>query len=643
MLNSINDDLGTSSFYVSLTLLAPVMFQFYIGLLEKPLQKIEKRSSYIISIFSIILTLPLLLFSIPFLKLLGVYFLLAVSVRVLFFVTILWTIILLGYTFQHTLSLSTRRKMRLLCLGSAFALAPLLLLTLLFQTLGFNFVSPVLTFPWLLLIPLIHFYTIFRSTLNISEKNFSLILVYYLLVTLLLTIHGVLINIMWKIIPIQAAQLEMEGLVLIFLLFLFMPFRKKIQSLVHYFFYGDETDYAAELHYLERSLVTVLDHQELVNLFVNDLVLVARVRRAALFLKQNQQIIFIKANGINNELFSDIQLVPNGLLSEYLSCLSSPIETSRLQKELTHQILPEEEKKLLYFPDIALWIPFTAENKLQGLLIFGDRPDDDLFTEAEKDLLSTLVGHGGNAIRNVLMAENLRIGQKELAQAHQMLLASQEQERKRIARELHDEAVQKLLGISYQVVDLRKKVKSIDGSEKNVIIQQDLDLIRNELLDITSSIRSMMGELRPVGLDELGLPVVIGSFVDKLRAGIGEKGPKIELNIDNTIVYLSETLSICIFRVAQESIRNSLKHAMPSTIFVDLYTTPDCIVLKVMDDGHGFVVPDRLNEFAYRGHYGLTGILERVQYVEGELTISSVIGEGTVITAIFPMKGYAND
>ena len=146
-----------------------------------------------------------------------------------------------------------------------------------------------------------------------------------------------------------------------------------------------------------------------------------------------------------------------------------------------------------------------------------------------------------------------------------------------------------------------------------------------------------------MGLDALGLPVVLESYVDKLRENQGENSANIEINIDQQLSWLPEYLSVCIFRVAQEAIRNSLKHSAASTIFVDLYATSERIVLKVMDDGQGFSMPDRLSEFSFSGHYGLMGMQERVEYVGGRVTISSDPGKGTEVVAIFPMQGDIND
>jgi len=386
-----------------------------------------------------------------------------------------------------------------------------------------------------------------------------------------------------------------------------------------------------------------LDLQELIDLLLGELVLTIKVRRAALFLKQNQQIVFIQSDRINTDKLIEVRLSPDGLLYTHLSALTAPVDSSQLRKELAKQELSEQENFLIHLPWIALWLPFVAEKDLMGMILLDTRVEDDLFTQADKDLLTALIDYGGNAIRNVLMAENLRIGQRELAQAHQASMESQEQERKRIARELHDDSVQKLLGVSYQIINLKKKAGALIGAENAAAIVRDLDLIRDELLELTACLREMIGELRPVGLDELGLPVVMEAFIAKQQAGLGENAPLIEINIDHHLSWLPEPLSICIFRVAQEAIRNSVKHAAASAIFVDLYATPEKLVLKVMDDGLGFIVPERLSEFSYSGHFGLTGMLERVQYVGGSMRILSDPGKGTVIEAIFSIQGKTND
>jgi signal transduction histidine kinase len=643
MLSGTGSDLFGRLFYIHLALFAPITLQFYLSLLARPLRRVEQITLNVFYLLAIPLTLPLFFFTIPVLRQAGAFSFLTISIRGLFVAAVIGMVLLLGAAYRHFSTLSARRNIRLLCLGSAFAITPLILLTLLLQTIRANFVQSALTIPWLLAIPLIYFYTVFRSQVRFSEKFFSVILTYYLSFTFIFCVHAILISILEQAIPTNSVQVEVEGLILIFLLFLFNPFRKGIQSLVNWFFYGDETDYAVALRHLEKSLVNVLDQDELVAILLDELVLTTKVRGAALFLKQNQSILFVKANGIEADPLAGVSISPESRLYQYLSDLKSPVDTLQLWRDLARQALSPEESLLIHFPGIALWLPFVADNALQGLALLDYRVEDDLFSEADKELLTALIDHAGNAIRNVLMAENLRIGRKELAKAHQMVLVSQELERKRIARELHDESVQKLLGVSYQIRNLRKKVAANSGSDNNAVLAGELDLVRDELLDITTCLREMIGELRPVGLDEWGLPVVIEAFIDKLRAGLGQTGPAIEINIDQQLEKLPESLAIHIFRAAQEAVRNALKHARASTIFLDLYRTEAWIVLKVMDDGRGFQVPKRISEFSYSGHYGLTGIQERVQSVGGVLTISSVPGEGTEIIANFPIQGATHD
>ncbi len=643
ILTSLKPDLSTRLFYFHLAILAPITLHFYMSLLTRLLRKVEWYSLMIVYLLGAGLAVPFILFPVSYLKQIGAYTFSATGVRIVFFIAVLWMILLLSYAYRHFSTLASRRKIRLLCLGSAFAFTPLLFLTLLPQTIGAAYASSALTFPWLLLIPLIYFYSIFRARLTVSEKVFSLSLVYYILIALILCIYFILIRIIKEAIPGYTIQLEDEGMILILLFFLFIPIRKSITHLVNWFLYGDETDYAVALRHLEKSLVNVLGLQELIDLLLGELVLTTKVRQAALFLKQNFQLVFVKSTWIKQDQLCDVRLTPDSMLYQYLSSLKAPVDTLRLRKDLAKQELSEQENFLIRFPGVALWLPFKAERDLQGLILLDTRIEDDLFTQADKDLLTDLIDHAGNAIRNVLMAEKLREGRNDLARAHKMLLEVQEQERKRIARELHDESIQKLIGVNYQIINLKKKAVKLTGAVNSAVIADDLDLIRNELLELITSIRELIGELRPVGLDALGLPVVLESYVEKIRESQGLISPIIEINIDQQLSWLPEYLSVCIFRVAQEAIRNSLKYAAASTIFVDLYATSERIVLKVMDDGQGFSIPDRLSEFSFSGHYGLTGMQERVEYVGGSVTISSDPGKGTEIIAIFPIQGTTND
>ncbi len=117
--------------------------------------------------------------------------------------------------------------------------------------------------------------------------------------------------------------------------------------------------------------------------------------------------------------------------------------------------------------------------------------------------------------------------------AHQQLLDAREQERHQIACELHDNAVQQLLGISYQVVALQQKIRRLasSNSANSESINPGLDSLRQEILRVTAKLREMIGELRPAGLEEFGLGSALEGFVHKMRRQAGRACPQIEMEI----------------------------------------------------------------------------------------------------------------
>jgi len=196
-----------------------------------------------------------------------------------------------------------------------------------------------------------------------------------------------------------------------------------------------------------------------------------------------------------------------------------------------------------------------------------------------------------------------------------------------------------LLGISYQVAILERKVNRIEPASLviNENVGAELGHLRQELLRTTSQLRDLIGELRPAGLEEFGLASTIEGFIHKLQRQGGSSIPMIESELNQNGILLPEAVSICLFRVSQEAIRNAVKHAQAHHIQINLSTQGNEIVLKVLDDGCGFSLPFRLSEFTQSNHYGLVGISERVAWVNGHMDIRSRPGQGTEILVKIPL------
>ena len=166
----------------------------------------------------------------------------------------------------------------------------------------------------------------------------------------------------------------------------------------------------------------------------------------------------------------------------------------------------------------------------------------------------------------------------------------------------------------------------------------DPQSLRTNLLDVVQQLRSLIGELRPVGLEEFGLPAALQGYVAELEQQEGEGMPEVSLQVDGAFVDLPQPLAVTLFRIVQEALRNALRHADARRVTICLGQLDGKVMLRVSDNGCRFQMPPRPNAYAESGHFGLVGIAERVDQAGGELTIESSPGAGTTITASVPLN-----
>lgn len=229
-----------------------------------------------------------------------------------------------------------------------------------------------------------------------------------------------------------------------------------------------------------------------------------------------------------------------------------------------------------------------------------------------------------------------------LAEAQRRMAERLEGERRHFAHELHDGAVQQLLGISYQLVEQRRAVGAYPEAAE-LDPRPALDDIRREILGVVSQLRSLISELRPAGLEELGLTTALTGYIARLQREGGAAAPAIIADLDKIDASLPQPIAFCLFRAAQEALRNALKHASAQRITVRLRLFTEQVVLTVHDDGCGFRAPARLSEFAMDDHFGLVGIAERVGAAGGQCTIRSWPARGTHIAVRIPLHDARSD
>ena len=220
----------------------------------------------------------------------------------------------------------------------------------------------------------------------------------------------------------------------------------------------------------------------------------------------------------------------------------------------------------------------------------------------------------------------------DLLETSRRLLESREAERLRLAREIHDGALQDLIAISFALAQLGKQLRA-----KNAL-PADAELLRvqqAEVLRVARQLRALVSELRPAGLEEFGLVPSVEGLVAKLTR---EHPDTLEVQLDlQEIPELSLPQQLCVYRAVQESLQNCLKHAHAAKLVVTLRRLDSEAVLLIRDDGCGFEVPESLRTLTSSEHYGLAGMDERAELTGAILAVHSECGVGTEVRLTMPI------
>jgi PAS domain S-box-containing protein len=205
---------------------------------------------------------------------------------------------------------------------------------------------------------------------------------------------------------------------------------------------------------------------------------------------------------------------------------------------------------------------------------------------------------------------------------------AQEEERKRIARELHDETIQSLVVLARQLDDIASGGKGLSEYKKIL-----LDILRERINNIMADVRRLSQDLRPPALDRLGLLPAL----EWLASDIGKRsGMNIEVTVKGVSRRFSPEVELVLFRVAQEALRNTLRHSQATSAEVAVEFGEKLIRIIVKDNGQGFYLPETTGDLVKRGRLGLAGMQERIKLVGGSLKISSKPGKGTIVTIEAP-------
>jgi signal transduction histidine kinase len=282
----------------------------------------------------------------------------------------------------------------------------------------------------------------------------------------------------------------------------------------------------------------------------------------------------------------------------------------------------------------AAYVPIKREETVVGVLMVGTRRRRILNAE-EVVLLETIGAQLGVAIDRARLHQEVRTARDQARLLARRVVQAQEDERRRIAHELHDQIGQAMTALKLDLEMLRDGVGAGD-SQLDARLAEDI-AIASELVE---DIQTLSFTLRPMVLDDLGLEPALTWYIDRFSrrtglgieidvAGIGEGHPR-----------LPDEVETVAFRCLQEMLTNVARHAHAENVLVAVERRGSSFNLAATDDGVGFDVAEVMRRGAYQVAFGLSGMQERVALVGGTLQIQSWPGQGTQVAIDVPLEPW---
>lgn len=353
----------------------------------------------------------------------------------------------------------------------------------------------------------------------------------------------------------------------------FQPIRDRIQRFVNRMLFGDRDDPYAVLSRLGHFIEDTLNPSDLLPQIIQTTADSLRLPYAALFLDQPEGPVLVAASG------------------------TAPSATVRF--------------------------PLTYQGASVGTLEVGNRTAGDVFTDADKRLLSDLARQIGIAARTVSLAN-------ELQQSRERIVMSREEERRRLRRDLHDGLGAQLAALIIEAGNARRLIPLDPGEADQALLALQAEL-RGAVVDI----RRLVLGLRPPALDEIGLVGALRARLARLDNGNGDESAplRVVLNADEPLPSLPAGTEVAAFRIVEEAVTNAVRHSHGTTVMVEIQVENACLVLSVTDDGNGLAAPGDGSGL------GLQSMRERASELGGTCAAEAApSGRGLQIRVTLPLQ-----
>ncbi len=296
----------------------------------------------------------------------------------------------------------------------------------------------------------------------------------------------------------------------------------------------------------------------------------------------------------------------------------------------------EEAEKLILDRSLAgkyrsYWsVPLVAHADLSGVIQLGFSTERS-WLPRELQLLDSAVDQCLQAAEKARLMEDLAAREEQVRMLGEHMWQVEEEERRRISRELHDEAGQSMLCIRLQLEMLEKSLPRPEP-EVRVKLLETMDITAKTIIEI----RRIIAALSPAVLEQLGLAAALRQLTTRFGRVYNAR---VKLYLSPRLVRLPRETEIITYRLVQECFNNIAKHSSATTVNIHLTSTDHSVELRVSDNGVGFRVEEALER---RNSFGLMGMMERVALLGGAFDVQSLPSKGTRIAVRLPLKRATN-
>ncbi len=389
----------------------------------------------------------------------------------------------------------------------------------------------------------------------------------------------------------------------------------------------DEIENRQRLFRLRRELTHFQDRNALLNGTGSELLEVLEISYVAIYLNNGPRKSISVAWYDVNKKFNNGPKKDEAFFNASIGKIEAMLKLMSPERPLVESGDPYVQNRV---SDLGyeLIILLRGELHTQGCIAIGSKVSEEPFTGEEKEQLLVLAAELEMVLKNIKATTSLRMQTQRLKRLSNRLINIQESERRRLARDLHDDTGQALTALKMSLEITRNELPGVADHTAERL--NDAVALADDTLE---KLRAISHNLRPPTLDTVGL----NSALEGLCKGFTQRTqmPVSYVGMDTTKI--SNPIDICLYRILQEGLTNCAKHGQASHVEVSLKRNGDVVQLSIQDNGQGFDLADTLSDQNETG-IGLIDMQERLESLNGRMNVHSKPGVGARLVATIPLE-----